>query len=462
MNINSKTLKTISLVLILILCGWGSTGHKIVNQNTTLYFPPQMNEFLVWSSTLVQHASDADNRKNSDPTESPKHFIDIDSYAEFVANHRISQNYDSVVAAHGLTFVTNEGTLPWAIIAAYDTLKNCFARRDFNKAVLIAADLGHYVADSHQPLHITKNYNPGGLHSRYESNMLDTYQSQVHCSGGGVQYISNVSDFVFNYIYFNYSYVDSLIIADNAAKAVNSDTRSAAYYQKLWDLTGNFTIALLDSASGRLASLIYTAWTDAGSPLLSGGYLPVEITSFKTNVVGSSVVLNWATAAEQNNLGFDIERSNDGNVFKKIYFVSGKGNSTEENHYSFTDNKTNSGTFYYRLKQIDFNGSFNYSEVIKADIAASPNKFDLNQNYPNPFNPSTTISYQLSAVSKVSLKVYDVLGREVATLVNEVQSPGNYSVQLGNNSNIGLTSGIYFYKLIADNYVQIKKMILLK
>ncbi|MCL5029784.1 MAG: T9SS type A sorting domain-containing protein [Bacteroidetes bacterium] len=374
-------LRTSALILIsLLFIGWGSTGHKIVNQNAVLFFPPQMNEFLVWSSTLAQHASDADNRKNSDPTESPKHFIDIDYYPEFISTGRISQSYDSVVAAHGLTFVTNEGTLPWAIIAAYDTLKNCFARRDFNRAVLIAADLGHYVADSHQPLHITKNYNPGGLHSRYESNMIDTYQSQVHCSGGGVQYIPNVSNFVFNFIYFNYSYVDSLIIADNAAKAVNSDTKSVAYYQKLWDLTGNFTIALLDSASGRLASLIYTAWTNAGSPLPS----TTEVTEIKNAI----------------------------------------------------------------------------------------NTFELYQNYPNPFNPSTTIKYTILSTNSplhggaggrlVTLKVYDILGGEVTTLVNEVQSPGNYSVQFGNNLNKGLTSGVYFYKLSAGNYIQIKKMILLK
>ena len=376
MKINAKYSTAVLFLISIIFVGWGSTAHKIVNKNTTLSFPSQMKEFLYWSDILAQHASDADNRKSSDPTESPKHFIDIDNYSEFNSTGRISQDYDSVVALHGSSFVINEGTLPWATVAAYDTLKNCFIRRDWNKAVLIAADLGHYVADAHQPLHITKNYNPGGLHSRYETNMINTYQNQIQIKGDSVQYIPNIPDFVFSYIYENYIYVDSVINDDAAAKAFNSDTKSSQYYQKLWELTEGFTINLLNQASWNLANLIYTAWKDAGSPLPSAS---------------------------------DI-----------------------------------------------------------SDIKKTVNTFILYQNYPNPFNPSTTIKYQIPKSGMVQLKVYNILGREVATIVNEFQTAGEHSVQFSSDNMLQttnhkqLSSGVYIYQLNAGSFVFTKKLLLLK
>ena len=461
MSLKKKLLLPFIIILTLILCGWGQTGHNIINKNAVLSFPPQMNEFLSWSDQLALHASDADNRKSADPTEAPKHYIDIDSYPEFVSTGRISQDYDSVVTAHGESFVIGEGILPWAIITTYDTLEKCFERRDWNKAVLVAADLGHYVADSHQPLHITKNYNPGGLHSRYETGMIDRYQAQIVYSGDSVQFVQNIPDFVFSTIYSNYIYVDSVINADVKAKAVNSDTRSDAYYQALWNITGSFTVKLFKSASYKLACLIYTAWVNAGSPLISGGYLPVELVSFSAAALSNSVALNWKTATENNNMGFDIEKSSDGNVFKKISFVKGKGSTTEENLYTFTDKNVNTGTYYYRLRQIDYNGTYSYSNVVTVKIGTSPERFSLFQNYPNPFNPTTKIQYAVGSRQLVTLKVYDMTGKEVATLVNKIQTAGNYEVQFSAGSK-QLASGIYFYRLKAGNYISTKKLVLLK
>jgi hypothetical protein len=428
-----------------------------------------MNEFMSWADQLALHASDADYRKGDDPTEGPKHFIDIDSYPEFVSTGRISQDYDSLVAAHDSSFVINEGILPWAIIAAYDTLEKCFERKDWDKAVLVAADLGHYVADSHQPLHITKNYNPGGLHSRYETGMVDRFQSQIIYSGDSVQIIQNIPDFVFSTIYNNYIYVDSVINADIQAKAVNSDTRSDAYYQALWNITGSFTIKLFKSASYKLACLIYTAWVNAGRPLISGGYLPVELVSFNAAAINNSVALNWKTATEKNNMGFDIEKSSDGNVFKKISFVNGKGSSTEENLYTFTDKNVNAGTYYYRLRQIDYNRTYSYSSVLTVKIGTTPEKFNLFQNYPNPFNPTTKIKYSIPSARSplpggargglVTLKVYDILGCEVAALVNENQKAGNYEVEF---NAAYLPSGLYFYRITSNNFIATKKMLLMK
>jgi hypothetical protein len=195
----------------------------------------------------------------------------------------------------------------------------------------------------------------------------------------------------------------------------------------------------------------------------SGG-LPVELISFTAEIKDYDILLNWITASEINNKGFVIERkviSNQSTVINEwnlIDFVKGKETTTEKQFYSFTDQNLSAGKYQYRLKQIDFDGSFEYSNVIEAEINI-PNKFSLSQNYPNPFNPSTVICYQLAAGSQVTLMVYDVLGNEVATLVNEEKQPGVYEVEFDASQ---LSSGIYFYKLKAGNFTETKKMILLK
>ncbi len=263
-------LKKIFLVLsILLLAGWGRTGHLIINKSAVKFFPVEFN--FNWIQQLGDHASDADNRKSADPTEGPKHYIDIDSYQSFIDSNRIIQDYDSIVSAYGVSTVIDIGTLPWAIINTTDSLQAAFKREDYNKAVLIAADLGHYVGDAHMPLHITKNYNgqlsgQKGVHSRYESSMIDKYSSQISYSSDSISYVDNVSDYVFNMIYNNYKYVDSVLNADKEATTFAGNTNSDQYYQKLWGLSGNFTINLFKHASKSLAELIITAWINAGSP----------------------------------------------------------------------------------------------------------------------------------------------------------------------------------------------------
>jgi hypothetical protein len=189
--------------------------------------------------------------------------------------------------------------------------------------------------------------------------------------------------------------------------------------------------------------------------------VPVEMLTFTASVRNSDVQLLWATASELNNRGFEIERSvNDINNFITIGSVDGKGNSTELNYYSFIDNPQLSGVnqIYYRLKQIDFDGSFTFSDIVNVNYDV-PAEFVLSQNYPNPFNPTTTISYFVPKESFISIKVYDFLGREVQALVNEMKSAGSYELSF-NASN--LPSGTYFCTLITDNYSVSKKMILLK
>jgi hypothetical protein len=185
--------------------------------------------------------------------------------------------------------------------------------------------------------------------------------------------------------------------------------------------------------------------------------VPVELASFTASVINKEVHLSWNTASEKNNSGFEVQRSADNKTFSRIGFVSGRGTSNESNVYSYIDRSV-SGTLYYRLKQVDFDGTYKYSKTVEVS-SLSPVQFSLSQNYPNPFNPSTTISYSLPQDNFVSLKVYNVLGNEVATLVNEQITAGAHKVNF-NASN--LSSGVYYYTIRTGNFTSTKKLMLLK
>lgn len=188
--------------------------------------------------------------------------------------------------------------------------------------------------------------------------------------------------------------------------------------------------------------------------------LPVELASFTSNVTGSNVKLNWSTVGEQNNSGFDLERKTSGsNEWKKISFVQGNGTTNQSQSYSHEDRNVTSGKYQYRLKQIDFNGNFKYYELSNEVEIGVPKKFNLSQNYPNPFNPNTVISYQLSVDGFVSLKVYDITGKEITSIVNKNQNAGYYTVEF-NGAN--LSSGMYFYTIQTGDFSAVKKMILIK
>ena len=195
---------------------------------------------------------------------------------------------------------------------------------------------------------------------------------------------------------------------------------------------------------------------------------PVELVSFNATSLDNDVKLDWTTATETNNSGFEILRkAQNDNEWNSIGFVPGFGTTTEPKTYSFTDENVTTGTYKYRLKQIDFDGSFTYSNEIEVIVDFTPKDFVLYQNYPNPFNPNTTIKFEIPSVIAsgakqsqfVTLKVYDILGNEVATLVNEEKRLGVYEVEFNASS---LASGMYLYKLQAGKFVQLKKMILIK
>ncbi len=191
--------------------------------------------------------------------------------------------------------------------------------------------------------------------------------------------------------------------------------------------------------------------------------LPVELISFSASPNALAIGLTWKTATETDNYGFDIERkalvSTPATGWDRIGFVQGAGTTNAENAYSFTDNLPTAGSYAYRLKQIDRDGKVQYSRSVNATAVQLPKVFGLTQNYPNPFNPATMIKYELSVSSLVVLKVYDTVGREVATLADELKEAGSYEAKFDAAQ---LSSGVYLYTIRAGNYFAVKKMVLIK
>jgi hypothetical protein len=212
----------------------------------------------------------------------------------------------------------------------------------------------------------------------------------------------------------------------------------------------------------------FYGWTEGGSGAcryyfddyeLWDQIIPVELTSFTANVnTNGEVVLNWETASETNNQMFEIERKAENTGFITIGYVEGAGTTTELQEYSYVDRTADAGKYFYRLKQIDFQGTYEYSDEIEVDVNG-PLTFALEQNYPNPFNPTTNIKYSVPQSSYVKLAVYNLVGEEVTILVDGFTEAGFYEVTF-NASN--LPSGAYFYKLQSGSKVEVKKMLLTK
>jgi hypothetical protein len=196
----------------------------------------------------------------------------------------------------------------------------------------------------------------------------------------------------------------------------------------------------------------YVAWNP-------NGQLPVELVSFSAVSENNVVDLRWITSTETNNMGFEVERKSGNNEFEKIGFVNGKGTTTQLNSYVYSDVVNAAGNYTYRLKQVDFDGTFEYSNLVEVDVIIVPGEYSLTQNYPNPFNPSTSIIYNIAEAGLVNLSVYNMLGEKVAELVNEIQDAGVKTVNF-NASN--LASGTYIYKLNINGNSIAKKMTLMK
>jgi hypothetical protein len=272
-------------------------------------------------------------------------------------------------------------------------------------------------------------------------------------------------EFISDTIYWNFKYIASDSIGIDNIYSVANSTNGDGNPQvgDEWNFGENFVVNIVEEI------------------------IPVEFTSFTASQEDSKVFLSWSTATETNNLGFEVENTaplkppNGVKIeeWETIGFVKGNGTTTNYNEYSFIDNITKSGIYRYRLKQIDFDGKYQYSKVINIDVTVSD--FTLDQNYPNPFNPSTKIKFTIptsplnpspyqgegSRERLITLKVYDVLGTEIVTLVNEYKPAGSYEVEFSSgliHQTIGgvLRSGVYFYQLRAGDFSNTKKMLMIK
>ena len=185
--------------------------------------------------------------------------------------------------------------------------------------------------------------------------------------------------------------------------------------------------------------------------------VPVEFVSFTAEEIEKHILLSWSTATETNNVGFEIQRKAKNNDWTELDFISGSGTTTERQYYSYQDNSVSTGKYYYRLKQIDFDGSFSYSDIV--EISINPKQYSLDQNYPNPFNPSTTIEFNIPEEGLVNLTVYNLLGQQITTLVNEVLQSGKHQI---NFNAADLASGIYLVKMSSGSFSDVIKINLLK
>jgi len=362
-------------------------------------------------------------------------------------------------------------------------LNGLFADSSFNGASQQSIADNFVVAAAGPNYGITEIVFWGGYFPQNIPNTTDDFTIIIHSDAGGspganiyarynLQATSRVTTGVILFgvdeYLFTFDFSASPFMMPNTGtywiEIYNNSTQSDAFF---WE-TGN-----LDVTHG-VAEATFAVETPGVTWLGPHGYgdqaiqingddnIPVELTSFIANASEGIVELSWITATETNNQGFEVQRS-VGGEFETIAFVDGHGTTTETQVYTYTDRSVNIGSYSYRLKQVDFDGSFNYSKVVEVDVPA-PAEFALDQNYPNPFNPSTKIAFRLAVDSKVSLKVFNVLGQEVATLVNTNMVAGSHNVNFDASS---LNSGVYLYRIEATgidgtNFVDVKKMILTK
>ena len=274
-RIRLSCLLLLSFLTVTVAYPWGATGHRIINLKAPMHLPDSLSALKADSSFYGAHASDPDNRKNSKDTsmyaEANRHYIDLDWYPNYMS---LPHDFDSVVSMYGWANVKEQGINPWATVRVFDSLVAQFRRGDYVKAESTMSDLGHYVGDSHQPLHCTENYDGdltgnSGIHSRYETYMINTYQSSIVIVPASIYYVSSPIDFIFDYTHLSLDYVDSIMLADTYAKGISgwsgSGSVPASYYAALWLKVGGFTRSLIQQATVDLASLWYTAWVNAQS-----------------------------------------------------------------------------------------------------------------------------------------------------------------------------------------------------
>ncbi len=384
--------------------------------------------------------------------------------------------YDRVVGVGDINWENYEATVRFKIFGAYTN----FAAPSFGNALLLMA---RWTGHTDQPQSTggqdpKAGYWPYGLLADFVDSS-NPNKIELYAFGDQRVAFQETNDYTIDYGDM-YVFKVSIQSQPTAGPLLKMKYWKEGSAEPNWLLTGTHPTGNKNPAKGSF--LMISHHFDAAFYSVDVAQidpLPVELTAFSGKTEGESVILSWQTATEINNYGFDIERmlkgeshsdpdlSGEESKWERIGFVEGAGNSNSPKYYSFIDNKPAASTqLSYRLKQIDNDGKYSYSKEITVEISAIPTEFSLSQNYPNPFNPTTTIKYSipvtLSPVT-VSLVVYNLLGQEVATLVNQKQPAGNYEVKFDASSATGgLASGVYLYKIEAGGFTAVKKLMLLK
>lgn len=221
----------------------------------------------------------------------------------------------------------------------------------------------------------------------------------------------------------------------------------------------NGSIIDIQTGADVCADVITINGSYSGGGSICTGALPVTLSLFNALSVKNNVKLYWKTEAEINNSGFELERRLEEGNWLKLAFINGMGTTNQAVEYNYEDKKLQPGKYFYRLKQIDYNGNYEYFDLALPVIITKPKEFALGQSYPNPSNPKSIIDFQLPERTKVDINVYNLLGQLVSTLVNEELDAGIYTAEFNGNN---LSSGTYLYRITAGTYTEVKKLILIK
>jgi hypothetical protein len=253
---------------------WGGATHHYIAQHYSQHLPPSVDGLRAYDSVVDAHVTDPDTRKPTTPGESYRHYIDIDVYPEFLAG-TLPHDRAALEALYGAPAVLENGIVPWAIGEVVNTLTAQFQAGQWSAAALTIADLCHYVGDSTQPLHCTQNYNGQlsgntGIHSRYETTMMASHLGELTTPPMGVEDLPHVVDAMFDSITVSWAGAGAILQADNAAKAASGGSYNATYYASLWTNTQALTRARINAATRLTASLVFTAWVNAGEPVVPG------------------------------------------------------------------------------------------------------------------------------------------------------------------------------------------------
>lgn len=272
-----KLFKIQLFVLILFLFTnisfpWGEQGHHLIGKMAVRMLPKEMKDFKKWENYINDHSDDPDGRKKGDKTEPPKHFIDIDSYKEFM-NGKMVTDLNELKKIYADSVILDYGIVPWATIETYNALVKAFKDKNKEKVMLYMSDLSHYVGDGNQPMHAVTNYNgqltgQKGLHGRYEFSMLDSHLVEIEQSikKVDVEYVKDKLAYIFDYISKANLISNVIYDADNQSYKIAGAREGSEYYKIMWFRTKDITELQINRSVSALVSLMYSAWVDGGKP----------------------------------------------------------------------------------------------------------------------------------------------------------------------------------------------------